>query len=109
MSSWKPETPGSELLLSSMYPNHQHGMKKATHPLLPQQQAGKMNGVLQDALLCDDHIRLQLDDVLWELLDVLFFHLEDSGEVFLSCDFNVSLCGEKSHHEFKKFSTGEAL
>lgn len=48
-----------------------------------------------DALLCDDHIWLQLDNVLTELLNVLFFHLEDSSEVFLSCDFNVSLCGEE--------------
>lgn len=47
---------------------------------------------------CDDHILLQLDDVLTELLNVLFFHLEDSGEVFLSQDFNASLCGEESHH-----------
>ena len=54
-----------------------------------------------DALLCDDHIRLQLDDVLTELLNVLFFHLEDSGEVFLSCDFNVSLCGEEKSPRIK--------
>lgn len=38
-----------------------------------------------------------MDNVLAELLDVLFFHLEDSREVFLSCDLNVSLCGEESH------------
>lgn len=49
----------------------------------------------RDALFCDDHVWLQMDNVLTELLNILFFHLEDSGEVFLSCDLNVSLCGEE--------------
>lgn len=35
-----------------------------------------------------------MDDVLTQLLDVLFFHLEDPGEVFLSCDLDVRLRGE---------------
>ena len=44
-----------------------------------------------DSLLGEDQVWLEADDVLTDLLDVLFLHLQDPGKVFLLTDLNVRL------------------
>ena len=45
----------------------------------------------RDALLCEDEVWLEADDVFTDLLDVLLLHLQDAGKVLLTSDLNISL------------------
>lgn len=45
----------------------------------------------RDALLGEDQVRFKTDDLLADLLNVIFLHLQDAGKVFLTSDFNISL------------------
>jgi len=49
----------------------------------------------RDALLSEDQVRFETNDVFTDLLDVLFLHLQDAGKVFLTSNLNISLRGER--------------
>lgn len=49
----------------------------------------------RDTLFSEDQVRFETNNVFTDLLDVLFLHLQNAGEVFLTSDLNISLRGAR--------------
>ena len=61
------------------------------------------------SLLGEDQVRLEADDVFTDLLDVLFLHLQDPGEVFLTSDLYVRLTHARTHTHKVSMSSSRSL
>lgn len=109
MSSWKPERLESELVLPSIYANHHVyyvqsmpiSREKIIHPLLPQQQSGKMNGALPEmpfSVMTTSGFRwIMSSQSCWMYSSSIWrIRVKSSSRVI-----SMSVCVVKSHYDLK--------